>query len=383
MEALARVEAAGALFNVALSRMVLAQVLIEQGEHETARRHLSDARRFAESMPGSYFVFVPWVAEADSLFQTGEQTEAIAALARAFAIGREHDYLNCHPFWQPKVMARLCATALEHGIEVEYATRLIKKRNLVAPTPEAIDWPWLVKLYTLGRFSVVVDGKPLQSSGKTQRKPLELLMALVAFGGREVSETQLTEALWPDAEGDAAHEACAVTLHRLRKLLGHDQAISLQRNHFSLDPRYVWVDVWAFERSLAPAHGKLDAAGRCASEKAMALYQGPFLGKHADLSWAMPLRERLRSKFLRHLIESGRSLFEAGELESAVAVFEKGLNVDPLAEEFYSNLMRCYQALNRRAEAMGVYQRCQKTLGAILGVYPAAETVALYQALQR
>src|SRR5207244_178922 len=82
--------------------------------------------------------------------------------------------------------------------------------------------------------------------------------ALGAFGGRDVSESQLTETLWPDAEGDAAHEACAITLHRLRKLLGHDQAISLQRNHFSLDPCYVWVDVWAFERWLAPAQG--DAA---------------------------------------------------------------------------------------------------------------------------
>jgi len=241
---------------------------------------------------------------------------------------------------------------------------------------------WLNRGSAPCRLAVVlIDGKPLQSSGKAQRKPLELLMALVAFGGRDVSESQLTETLWPDAEGDAAHEACAITLHRLRKLLGHDQAISLQRNHFSLDPCYVWVDVWAFERWLAPAQG--DAAGRRASEKAIALYQGPFLGKHADLSWALLLRERLRSKFLRHLVQWSRGLFEAKEFEAAVVVLEKGLNVDPLAEEFYRDLMLCYQALGRRAEATGVYQRCQKILGAVLGVSPAPETVALYQSFHR
>ena len=362
--------------------------------------------------------------EAHSWLREGDDAKALAALRAGLAIGREHDYMNVNPFWMPEVMSRLCALALEHGIETEYVIRLIKKRGLVAPSPEAVDWPWPVKVYTLGRFSVLIDGKPLQSSGKAQRKPLELLMALVAFGGRDViaaylverqeqlgistitvfkadgqevvhvkdpglgdvstrdvSESQLTETLWPDAEGDAAHEACAITLHRLRKLLGHDQAISLQRNHFSLDPCYVWVDVWAFERWLAPAQG--DAAGRRASEKAIALYQGPFLGKHADLSWALLLRERLRSKFLRHLVQWSRGLFEAKEFEAAVVVLEKGLNVDPLAEEFYRDLMLCYQALGRRAEATGVYQRCQKILGAVLGVSPAPETVALYQSFHR
>ena len=45
--------------------------------------------------------------------------------------------------------------------------------------------------------------------------------------------------------------------------------------------------------------------------------------------------------------------------------------------------MLCYQALDRKAEAIGVYQRCEKTLSATLGVSPAPETIALYRTLQR
>src|SRR5204862_314379 len=100
------------------------------------------------------------------------------------------------------------------------------------------------------------------------------------------------------------------------------------------------------------------------------------------LSWAIPLRERLRTKFMRHLAERGRALSEAGEFGAAVALFEKGLNADPLAEEFYRQLMVCYQALDLRAEAIGVYRRCEKTLAATLGVAPGTKTVALYQKLQ-
>ena len=374
-EVLARVDSAGASFNVALAQIVLAQVLIEQGEHQEARRLLTDSRRFMEAMPGPYFVFMAWLAEANSFGLMREWERALAALRTALAIGRKHDYMTAHPVWLPKVMARLCALALEHGIETEYATRLIKKRGLLAPTPEALDWPYPVRIYTLGRFSVLVDGKPLHSGGRVQRKPLELLMALVALGGRDVSESQLTEALWPDAEGSAAHDVCAINLHRLRKLLGYDRAISLQGNRFSLNPGCVWVDAWAFERGLASA--------QAVSDKALALYQGPFLGKDAELAWALPLRERLRTKFLRSLTHWGRGLLEAKEFEPAITILEKGLNVDPLAEEFYRNLMLCYQGLSRRAEAIGVYRRCQKALAAALGVSPAPETIALYQTLQR
>jgi two-component SAPR family response regulator len=112
-------------------------------------------------------------------------------------------------------------------------------------------------------------------------------------------------------------------------------------------------------------------------EKTIALYHGPFLDG-TDFPWAQAPRERLRSKFLRQLTQWGRSLFEAGELEAAIVVFEKGLDVDPLAEELYCSLMRCHQALGSRARAIGVYQRCERTLAAI-GVPPAPDTVALYQ----
>jgi len=56
-------------------------------------------------------------------------------------------------------MARLCAVALEAGVEVEYVLGLIRRNRLV-PDPSAPSlekWPWPVKVYTFGRFSVVVD----------------------------------------------------------------------------------------------------------------------------------------------------------------------------------------------------------------------------------
>jgi DNA-binding SARP family transcriptional activator len=200
--------------------------------------------------------------------------------------------------------------------------------------------------------------------------------------GRDVSERDIVDALWPDADGDVGHDSCAVAVHRLRRLLSYNDAITLTQGKFSLNSRYVWVDVWAFERVLAKAQGLSDGEGARAFEKAMTLYKGPFLNRDVDAEWAQPLRERLRSTLLRHLQQRSHSLFEAREFEPAIDVVEKELAVDPLAEESYRTLIQCYQALGRRAEAIGAYRRCQRMLASMLQAEPSHETVALYQALR-
>jgi LuxR family transcriptional regulator, maltose regulon positive regulatory protein len=371
-EAVALSDVAGVPICQALYRLGLAHALFSRGERREALRYLAQARRITRRMRIATTEFSCLSTTTFFLLERGKRRRALPLLRKTLQIARQRGYIN-RAFWTPDFMTRLFGAALEHGIEVEYVQDTIRRRGL-APPPDALyleRWPFPLRIRTLGRFSVLIDGRPLAFSGKAQRKPLELLMALIAFGGRDVSERQLTEALWPDAEGDAAHQACAAALHRLRKLLDCDEAITLQHNHFSLNPRHVWVDAWAFERALAAPDGKSEA-----------LYQGPFLGTHPDLPWAISLRERLRAKFMRHLAERGRVLFEAGEHAAAIALFEKGLSADPLAEDFYRQIMSCYHALGLRAEAICVYQRCEKTLAAALGLAPAAKTVALYQKLQ-
>jgi hypothetical protein len=48
-----------------------------------------------------------------------------------------------------------------------------------------------VKIYTLGRFSLVVDGETVaEAGGRLQGKPVELLQALlIALGGRQDRHT--------------------------------------------------------------------------------------------------------------------------------------------------------------------------------------------------
>ena len=257
---------------------------------------------------------------------------------------------------------------------------MIHRLNII-PDASSVDvehWPWTVKIYTLDRFTVLLhDGQPLTFTGKTQKRPLELLKALIAHGGREVGVQTLIDALWGDADGDAGQSSFSTTLHRLRKLLGEKYALVLQDGRLTLSAHYVWVDAWAFSRMLGSIDGAIQAEDNAHLEdltnKIFALYRAPFLGD-IDMPWAVPMRERLCSRFLQHTLHVGDHYEHVQRWRDAVRLYERVLEINPLAEDLYRRLMTAYLHLDRRADALRVYQRCERTLTTSLGVPPSCET---------
>ena len=85
------------------------------------------------------------------------------------------------------------------------------------------------------------------------------------------------DALWPDAEGDAARNALDNALHRLRKWLGGDDRILLRQGALSLNSARCWTDVVALEAALQ-ALDDVPAAQRGPQRTALRqLYAGPLL----------------------------------------------------------------------------------------------------------
>jgi len=368
----------GMPFPEALFYLAMAKAQHANDDRRLAASYLTKAKDLSHHIGAEILVYacLLTVAEFEFASETGTfDATGLKALRKAMKIGRTRGYVTV-PGWQPKVMARLCRKALEHNIESEYVTSLIREQELILENKEAIEcevWPWLIKIYTLGRFNIVYEGVPLQFIARGQEKVLDLLKTLIAMGGRNVSAEVLAEALWPEAEGDKAHQTFKTTVHRLRKLLGKSEVIVVRDGRVSLDSRYCWVDAYALERLLGRKPYDL-----AASEKAVFLYQGRFLDQMDDSAWVMALRERLHAKFVRHVSELGNRLEIGGEWKKAAHYYQQGLNVDPLVEEFYQRLMICHRNLGHRAEALSVYRRCRDALRAHLDVTPTPETDALY-----
>ncbi|MBI5016909.1 MAG: hypothetical protein HZB55_15680 [Deltaproteobacteria bacterium] len=363
--------------------LLQAEVLFALGRRDEAFQNLVAALRTAVRNQAQHYVFPSLLLVAQMYLERGRKERACAALRRGLAVGREMGARRAHGFFGAP-LANLCAEALDANIEVDYVKSLIRHNRLAPPVGlEAPDgWPWSVRVRTLGDFEVYVEGERLHIGRKAPRKPLDLLKALIAFGGRGVSGERLADALWPDSDGAAARNALETALHRLRKLLGVKDALVVQEGRLTLDSRYCWVDAHAFERLLKDADGAekrtSPSESMASKERALALYQGPFLAGEDD-AWAILPRERLRNRYLRTVVSVGvaREADSAGGFEAAVEWYRKGLEIDPLAEELYQGLIRCHSRLGRKAEALAVFHRCRQVFSKVLGVAPSAATVAL------
>jgi DNA-binding SARP family transcriptional activator len=246
-----------------------------------------------------------------------------------------------------------------------------------------------LRIASLGRFELLRADAPVEISGKGPGRPLELLKVLVALGGLNVRADQLGDALWPHVDADYAHKSFTATLHRLRRLLGEDEALLLRDGRLSLDAGLVWVDVWALEGVLTdfdealrgPGDARSASALQALADESLALYRGPFLPDESEQPGYLAFREQCRARLLRCLTRVARAWEEAGQAEAAADCYQRFIDADPLYELPYRNLMLSCQRLGDLAEARATYERLRMVLSTKLKAMPSAEAQAIYARL--
>lgn len=352
-----------------------AEVLAADHRIETARALLNESRSIIDRSPA----LETWrgalmLAETFVTFQGDGRSAAIGRLREALCASQTGNrryflrYLEC-------CMPPLFTLALEEGIEADFVCEMIRLFRL--PPPQAVPdaWPRAVHIRTLGGFEVLVNDESLAFSRKLPKKTLALLKALVAQGGREVPESLLCDSLWGEEEADAGRQALAMTVLRLRKLLGVGDAVMHQGGRVWLDRRLCWVDAWRFEALLS------DDAPDGALQRALALYGGEFLPDDENAPWSVMLRERLRGKYVHAVVSHGERLEADNAVLEAIRLYRRGVDADALVEAFHQGLMRCYKRLGRHTEAVAVFRRLRQTLSVVLGVAPSAASEELHRAI--
>ena len=330
----------------------------------------------ADGEPGSREILDANLASlvAHRAWLAGDGDAAARALARGWQLAASMRYFQLLGPLR-SMLAELSAFALARCIEPGFARELIERRRLPAPSPAVEGWPWRLRVFTLGRFVVEVQGRALVFEGKVPKKPLAVLKALIALGSDAVPERTLADALWPDDEADDALAALSVAVHRLRKLLGGaGDLVRVREGRVGLDSQGSWSDLRAFER-LAAQHDSLPAM-----QRALTMYEGHFLALDDD-NWCVSARERARFRFSTTVLECAEMLATAGHHDEALACCKRGLEVDDIDERLYQGLMRVALRLRRPAEGIAAYQRCKRVLGKLIGTAPSQDTERLFREL--
>ena len=255
--------------------------------------------------------WVGGIVAAYAALQRGDEAQALQRLRVALAAAQTHGYrYGPMLFAAHGLMPRLAALALKHDIQVDVVRDIVQRHDLPAPLSAGVSWPWAVTIRALGGWHIARADGPMPSSRKESRRLLELLQLLVAHGSTPVPQDVLTDALWPDAEGDAARNALDNALHRLRKWLGGDDRILLRQGALCLNSARCWTDVAALDLALNTALSASAAAQHPPQRAPLAvwreLYPGPLLPGN-DSATVAARRSALHRRVQHLLAESGES----------------------------------------------------------------------------
>jgi hypothetical protein len=242
-----------------------------------------------------------------AMWRRGDQAAAQAILTPTFADARRLEFITFFRY-APAVAAELTAAALRWGVERDWVRHVIRQRGLPAPASVPDDWPWPVRIRALGDFVVEVDGVALDPTHKGQGKPLEVLTAIVALGGRRVPQDKLLAAVWRGRGRVGTENVWYVTLRRLRDMLGVDNAVAVGQQRVSLAGGLVDLDLWRLEEALGAAAAH--PADPAAMEAVVTAYRGPLLADCA-LPAAVDARQKLRASVAAFAVRAAGHLADA------------------------------------------------------------------------
>lgn len=328
---------------IALARVILAQVHLELGNPAEAQALLETIRQEPRLRRSAAIQWIVDLASADCAYALNRSAEAEQYCRSAFAHARKKGIGMIYGLSNRRLGA-VCARALEADIDPQTVKELIKRWQLKPPASESVSeqWPWPIRLSTLGQFSIHCDGVPPAFSAKTPRKSLELLALLIAAGKNGLSREKLADRLWPAADGDMAAQTLATTLHRLRRLLKNNDAIINTGDQLMLNRDLVWIDGWHFQWLALQIETTRGQEQRIQLlERALDIYAGPLVTDNDHLSLIVGFAQQLHRLWLQVLAAAMpyfvENLLSPAAKDALVTAMMEQKTVDALVALFTSN----------------------------------------------
>ncbi|MDE2515190.1 MAG: hypothetical protein KGL12_04095, partial [Rhodospirillales bacterium] len=201
------------------------------------------------------------------------------------------------------------------------------------------------------------------------RKTRALLAVIALSAPRPALRGRLAELLWSRRPEEQARASLRQEIHRLLETLAPagTEILNITRDHLSLRPGAVWIDVEEVMRATIDQPASLS------------LLDGDLLEDLDGIdptfdAWLTTERERLRDR-ARTVAES--LLREQVEPEAAIPVAQRLLQIDRAHEGAWRALMRAHAARGERGMAIQAYDRCRAVLADLLDAAPSAETQKL------
>jgi DNA-binding SARP family transcriptional activator/TolB-like protein len=234
-------------------------------------------------------------------------------------------------------------------------------------TPPSSAGQVVVRLRLIGQMEAwTLTSESVLPAGRKTRA----LLAVVALASpRAALRGRLAELLWSRRPEEQARASLRQEIHRLLETLSPagTEVLLVTRDHISLRPGVVWVDVEEVMRATTDQPASLS------------LLDGDLLEDLDGIdptfdTWLTTERERVRDR-ARNVAEA--LLREQVEPEAAIPAAQRLLQIDRAHEGAWRALMRAHAARGERGMAIQAYDRCRAVLADLLDASPSPETQKL------
>ncbi|QNE78753.1 AfsR family transcriptional regulator [Streptomyces finlayi] len=243
--------------------------------------------------------------------------------------------------------------------------------------------PRTLRFSVLGPLAVHRDDRALPLGPLKQRV---VLATLLGSANCLVPVDALTDAVWPEEPPRTARKNLQVYVSALRLLLADDDRERPRLTHshggYVLRVAEDEFDLLLFRSLVRAAEGQSPRAAARLLRQALDLWKGSALGE--DLRQSPRLAEESERLELRRLTayESwAEAELELGGASAVVEGLRDLVEQHPLRERLRSAWMRALGGAGRQAEALAVYDDYRQLLARELGLGPSAAMVARYRAV--
>src|SRR2546428_217088 len=233
----------------------------------------------------------------------------------------------------------------------------------------------MLQVKTFGGLSVEQDGTQCGGAA-SRRKTLALLALLAAAGKKGMSRDKLVAHLWPESDAVHGRDLLKQACYALRRDL-HEPRLFLGSTELHLNPAVIASDVDAFERALE--HGD--------SERALALYTGPFLdgfylnGTGEFEHWVEVERARITQCVSKAIEGLATDATARGDRRAAVEWWRRWVAFDLFSSQAALGLMTALVAAGEPAGAIQHASVHEAFLQAELGAAPDSAVLTLAKQL--
>jgi DNA-binding SARP family transcriptional activator len=205
-----------------------------------------------------------------------------------------------------------------------------------------------------GTFALTEGDRPIDLSGVKPRARAVLRM-LALHAGRLVHREVLTDALWPESDGDVGKGNLQVAVSTLRKALGDNIRVERQGDAYRLAlPAGATFDLVAFDSLVDEGRASLQSGNAelaiAAYAHALSLYEGDLLSDDGPAEWVVSERERYRGLVVEAALAASDLLADR-DPSAAMRACEQALRADRYSDALWRTFIRLAEKLGDAATA--------------------------------